>query len=260
MLKQLPFFIMLKSLIEKLSGKKSSEAIGLEESIAYTFTNRDHLNLALIHCSMAKEKEEQVVKYNNERMEFLGDSILNFLVTDHLYKSYPELTEGEMSKMKSVIVSTRVLARCALKIELGKYVVMSNSEDKAGGRNRESILADAFEALLAALYLDSGISQCSKLLTQVLFPEIGAVMADDKLKNYKSILLELSQGNGMGAPTYTVISEEGPEHEKLFKVEAMVNGESVGGGTGHSKKRAEQEAAREALKTIQKKIEEESNS
>ena len=134
---------MLKRVLEKLTGKKGVEAVGLEANIAYTFINRDHLNLALIHCSMAKEKEEQVVKYNNERMEFLGDSILNFLVTDHLYKTFSDLTEGEMTKLKSVIVSTRVLARCAIKIDLGDYIIMSTSEEKAGGRQRESILAQA---------------------------------------------------------------------------------------------------------------------
>ncbi len=245
---------MLKRVLDKIIKKKNVESSAIESRINYAFKNSDHLNLALIHCSVAKEQEEQVVKYNNERMEFLGDSILNFLVTDHLYKTYPKFTEGEMSKMKSVIVSTRVLAMCSIKIDLGSCLVMSSSEEKAGGRNRESILADAFEALLAALYLDEGIEQCSNLLTSVLFPEISTILADENLKNYKSMLLEFSQGNGMGAPTYNVISEEGPEHEKLFKVEAVVNGDSLGQGKGQSKKRAEQEAARAALEVIEKQI------
>jgi ribonuclease-3 len=184
---------------------------------------------------------------SNERLEFLGDAVLDLVITDYLYHHYPHDREGMLSKMKSLIVSARVLAICARNWDLGKFIHLSHAEKKSGGRDRTSILADAYEAVLGAVFLDGGIKPATTLVHFSLVPIIDDVVADEDLVNYKSTLLEHTQSMGMGAPAYRVLEEWGPEHHKKFRVGVYVQEKEWGRGEGYSKKAAEQAAGRMAL-------------
>lgn len=184
-------------------------------------------------------------------MEFLGDAVLNMVVADHLYRKFEGEREGALTKMKSTMVSKRVLARMAREIGLGKYIMLGESEEASGGRERTSILGDAYEALVGAIYLDGGMRPVRKFLSRYLLHDMDGLLSDEELKNYKSALLELTQREGWGHPVYELRGEEGPDHRKLFTVEVKVKGQVYGVGQGRSKKRAEQMAAREALKRLE---------
>jgi len=220
--------------------------ITLEQRLGYFFRNPELLAQAMVHRSWIVGRELEYWQ-TNERLEFLGDSVLNMLVTDWLYKHYPEAPEGDLSKMKSAIVSGKALAESARFLELGPYLRVGRGEAKAGGRERESLLADAYESVIGAIFLDGGIEPCRKLLEKSLFPHIAHIVSDSEFTNFKSLLLESLQSLGLGMPTYEVLAEEGPEHMKEFRVCVNVAGELWGEGIGSSKKRAEQEASRAAM-------------
>ena len=222
----------------------------LENSLGYEFKNPEYLAHALVHRSWLSGKE---IPYweNNERLEFLGDSVLNMLVTEYLYKTYPHLPEGDLSKMKSVIVSGQALTKIARSWNLGAYLRVGKGEAKTGGRQRDSLLEDAFEAILGAMYLDSDIKQCRKFLEKHIFPNVQEVISEADFINYKSALLEYMQARSLPAPDYEVVSESGPEHCKIFEMTVMYDGHEYGRGKGASKKKAEQEAAKEALAKFQ---------
>ncbi len=224
--------------------KKSGN--GLEESLGYEFKKPELLAHALVHRSWLSGKEMDYWQ-NNERLEFLGDSVLNMLVTEYLYKTYPHLPEGDLSKMKSVVVSGQVLSKIARSWNLGAYLRVGKGEAKNGGRNRDSILEDAFEAILGAIYLDGGIKRCRHFLERHIFPDVQKVVSETDFFNYKSALLEYMQARGLPPPDYELISESGPEHKKIFEMTVMFDGMEYGRGQGGSKKKAEQEAARIAL-------------
>lgn len=223
----------------------------LEKSLGYEFKKPELLAHALVHRSWLSGKEMQYWE-NNERLEFLGDSVLNMLVTEFLYKTYPHLPEGDLSKMKSVVVSGQVLTKIARTWNLGAYLRVGKGEAKNGGRNRDSLLEDAFEAILGAIYLDGGIKHCRKFLERHIFPNVQTVVSESDFFNYKSALLEYMQARKMPPPEYCLISESGPEHSKTFEMTVVFNGKEYGRGKGVSKKKAEQEAAQIALANFKK--------
>jgi ribonuclease III len=236
--------------IRRLFGRDPSgwrRPVALEKSMGYRFRNPRLLKMALSHRSWVNNAIRGQRPPSNERLEFLGDSVMNAIITDTLYRRYPHCDEGELSKMKSLVVSAKVLVPCAELLDLGAHMLLSKSEEKSGGRSRPSIMADAYEAVLGAVYLDGGYEAVRALMKRTLIRIMDDVLLDADLANYKSLLLEYTQSRGYGAPQYALIRESGPEHRKVFVVAAVVRGEEWGRGTGASKKDAEQACARAAL-------------
>ncbi|MEE1003427.1 MAG: ribonuclease III [Acutalibacteraceae bacterium] len=218
----------------------------LEKSIGYEFKDKSILNLALTHSSYANELGDQAKC--NERLEFLGDSVLSIIVSDYLYNNF-ETPEGELTKLRASLVCEEALFDFAKQINLGDFIKLGKGEYHNGGNKRPSILSDAFEALLAAMYLDGGIEPVKKLVLQF----VKADLKDTKrisFKDYKTELQEVIQKNPEEKIEYVLIDEQGPDHDKLFTVSIELNSLSIAKGTGKSKKAAEQAAAREALKLM----------
>ncbi|MCP4568430.1 MAG: ribonuclease III [FCB group bacterium] len=220
-----------------------------QKTIDYRFRDIDLLQVALTHRSFAKSGEKDWIP-SNERLEFLGDSVLGLIVADILYNNYPNELEGGLTKLKSLLVNEITLFRTAQQLDLGRYVLLSPEEDRAGGRNRPSINADTLEAIIGAMYLDGGPLAVRKLIERFLYSQIDSITADTTFRNFKGDLLEYLQGRGLGMPRYEVISEKGPDHDKTFTVVVYSNGEIIGRGGGNSKKDAEQQAAGQALKIL----------
>jgi ribonuclease-3 len=210
------------------------------------FRNVRMLRQALTHRSHLGEAAESHTK-TNERMEFLGDSVLELVVNDFLYHGYPESREGDLTKMRSLLVSRAILARRAREIGLGAFLLLSDAEDDSGGRDRESILADGYEAVIGAIYLDRSLAEVRAFIHRTLLASAASILADETHLNFKSLLQEHVQAASRNQPRYRVRSESGPDHEKVFLVDVLVKGEVLGTGSGKNKKEAEQEAARRAL-------------
>ena len=242
------FFGFLRKLFK--GGDKSSSFSELEKVLGYRFQDQRFLVLALSHRSYVNSQRTETKLESNERLEFLGDSVLNMVVTDFLYQKYPDREEGRMSKMKSLVVSSKVLGLCADHWHLGDFILLSRSEEKSGGRNRLSILADAYEAIVGAVYLDGGVEAARKLIHSSLMTIMDDVLDDEELANYKSKLSEYTQSQGMGIPVYEVIEETGPEHRKNFVIGVFVQNQECGRGHGQTKKSAEQAGARIALASL----------
>ena len=219
----------------------------LEQAIGYRFKNITLLQNALAHSSYANERWHDSLK-SNERLEFLGDSILGMMVADHLYRSFPDRPEGELTRMRADMVCEQSLAKIADKIRLGDHLLLGHGEEQGGGRGRASILADAVESVIAATYLDGGMEAARKFITDFVLCNVPV----SRLQNvdYKTQLQELVQQKKNQVISYTLIGESGPDHDKHFNVEVSLNGEVVGQGSGTSKKRAEQDAASKALKKL----------
>ncbi len=213
--------------------------------LGYEFKDSSFIITALTHSSYANEVKKSVPF--NERMEFLGDSVLGLTVSDYLYRTYPELPEGELSKIRAGVVSEVSLAKRAKEIKLGDYLRLGKGEENIGGRNRPSVLADAMEAVIGAMYLDSNLETTMKFVLRLMVPAIEAFIAGAGTKDYKTDLQELLQSTSTLEITYRIVDEEGPDHDKWFT--AMVyHGETpMGKGQGKSKKEAEQQAAQDAL-------------
>lgn len=222
---------------------------GLEAKLGYRFHHPELLAHALIHRSFLMGKDFPY-ETNNERLEFLGDSVLNMLTTEYLYRHYPKDPEGELSKRKSAIVSGHACAQSSEAWNLRDFVKLGKSESKLGDRGKESILADAYEAVLGAVYLDGGLEEVRKILNKFHFPRVKEIIVADEFVNHKSDLLEYAQGRLKFAPEYEIVSEEGPEHMKVFTAQVRLNGRVLGQGTGPNKKKAEQEAARVSLEIL----------
>lgn len=218
----------------------------LENALGHVFADPALLHKALAHRSHVNAEGLPPIE-SNERLEFLGDAVLDLVVTDHLFRSRPGEDEGALSKIKSLVVSAKVLAEVARPLGLGRFLFLSRSEERSGGRDRESILADAFESVIGAVFLDGGYAPAERFLRRVLVERLDEFLDDRALANYKSALLEHVQGKGWGAPHYDVERTTGPEHGKRYFVVARVKGEVWGRGEGLSKKEAEQSAARDAL-------------
>jgi ribonuclease-3 len=213
------------------------------------FSDSSLIATALKHRSYLNMTNEPRIN-SNERLEFLGDAVLDLVVTHFLYSKFPHKTEGQLSKVKSVLVSKPVLADIAVDMSLGELVMMNRGEEKSGGRQRKSILADAFEAIIGAIFLDAGLAEAEQFIQKYLLSDYRKILRRGLYKNYKSMLLEYSQSNGEGLPDYRIVRELGPDHAKEFAVEVWVGQEKLGEGTGKSKKIAEQEAARQAVKKL----------
>ncbi len=231
---------------EKLKASRAE----LEKILSYHFINGSLFDLALAHRSYVNS-QKNVRLESNERLEFLGDSVLNIVITDYLYHQYPEDEEGVLAKIKSLVVSAKVLSLCAENWNLGKFIMLSRSEEKAGGRKRPSILADGYEAILGAVYLDGGLEAARALIHSSLIVIMDSVIKDQDLANYKSKLLEFAQSHQLGVPQYEVLEESGPEHLKNFSIGVFIQNEEYGRGLGNTKKNAEQAGAREALKRLE---------
>jgi ribonuclease-3 len=218
----------------------------LQMRIEYRFRDRGLLEHALTHKSRAAEDASGGVA-DNESLEFLGDAVLGLVVADTLFHQYPDYTEGQKSKIKAAVVSTQSLARRAEVIQLGDHLILGRGEEKTGGRFKSALLADAYEALIAAIYLDGGLDAAATFLRRELKEAIDAGSAQTIAPDYKSALQERVQAAGLPLPEYRVSGSEGPDHRKTFTIEVIVNGEVLGAATGRAKKEAEQEAARLAL-------------
>lgn len=217
----------------------------LEKAIGYTFQNRNLLVNALTHSSYANEARTQ----SNERLEFLGDSVLSIVVSEHLYTLYRKKQEGSLTRMRASLVCEDTLFRFAQQINLGEHLRFGKGEKLNGGCTRPSILADGFEALIAAIYLDGGIENAREFIMRFIVDEINR-MKPQSTTDYKTKLQEIVQAAGEDHIEYCIVGESGPDHDKRFTVEVHLNSNVVGKGTGHSKKEAEQRAAREALKWL----------
>lgn len=216
----------------------------LETAIGYRFKNITLLQNALTHSSYANERWHNSLK-SNERLEFLGDSILGMVVAEYLYKTFPDRPEGELTRMRADMVCEKTLAGIAARIELGQHLMLGNGEELGGGRMRDSILADAVESVIAASFLDGGMDAARSFIEKFILVEVPV----KKLHNadYKTALQELVQQKKNQILTYKLVGESGPDHDKHFEVEVSLNGCVIGIGSGSSKKRAEQMAAKAAL-------------
>lgn len=218
----------------------------LESKIGYKFHNAGLLFRALTHSSYANESHGTLS--SNERLEFLGDSVLGIIAADYLFNNYTHLPEGELTKLRAALVCENSLHTFASEIKLGQFLKLGRGEVHTGGRERPSILADAFEALIAAIYLDGGMEQARKFVLAFIVPAIGR--HQKAFKDYKTTLQEIIQKNPEERLEYVLVGESGPDHDKRFEVEIHLNSNVMGHGVGKSKKQAEQEAAREALELM----------
>jgi len=221
----------------------------LEAKLKYRFINKALISQALTHRSYLSVTNKPRLS-SNERLELLGDAVLGMVVTEFLYKSFPTKEEGELTAIKSLMVSRKILARVARQIGIGEFILLNDAEERAGGRNRSSIIADAFESVIGAVYLDGGLETVINFIHSKLLVRTGKIISEEQNRNFKSMLLEYSQSKNLGLPHYNVRNEEGPDHEKLFTIEVKVNNEVLGSGKGNSKKKAEQISAKNALKKL----------
>ena len=219
----------------------------LEARLEYTFQNRSLLEHALTHSSYANEHRAGAAG-SNERLEFLGDSVLGMITADYLYRKHPGLPEGELTRIRAALVCEGSLHRVAEELELGQYLKLGKGEDSGGGRKRPSILADAVEAVLAAVYLDGGLGSVRKIVARFILDREAAEV--DAGRDFKTALQEVVQRESGQTLAYRLLHEEGPDHAKTFTVAVDLNGVQIGEGSGRSKKLAEQAAARAGLKTL----------
>ncbi|MBI2149138.1 MAG: ribonuclease III [Acidobacteria bacterium] len=221
----------------------------LEFELGYKFRDGRVLAKALTHSSHANEKGTP--EGDNEQLEFLGDSVLGFLVSDFLFRAHPNLTEGQLSKLKGFFVSSANLVKYAERIHLGAHLQLGKGEEKTGGRTKQALLVDAFEAILGGIYLDGGIEEARRVILRFLEPQIEDVEESGlQAADFKTALQEQLQAKHLGRADYNVTSEAGPDHQKLFTVQVVVDGEAIARGAGLTKKAAEQAAARHALEWV----------
>lgn len=213
--------------------------------LGYFFNDTSLLELSLTHRSVVRANNHQ--SPSNERLEFLGDSVLGLAIAHQLYMDFPDLREGDLTKARAMLVNEMTLSQIGIEIGLNDYIRLSPEEEKTGGRNRTSIVSDAFESVIGAVYLDSGYRASRDLVLRLIYSRRDDILSDDSQRNYKGDLLELAQAHGEGMPHYDVVAESGPDHEKTFHVTVTVGGKVIGDGYGLSKKEAEQKAAAQGL-------------
>ena len=239
----------------KLDHRRMELIKELETKIGYKFDDKKYVNWALTHSSYANEYKKQRIVYN-ERLEFLGDSILGLVVSEYIYRVYPKYPEGELTKLRATVVCEPSLSYLARNLNLGKYLLLGKGEEATGGRNRVSILADAFEALIGAIYLDGGMKYAERFVLEHLKPVIeDAVNGMELFIDYKTRLQEILQKKSKDSIKYKVVKEDGPDHNKIFHTEVYTKLNILGVGTGKSKKDAEQNAAKIALERMDDKNE-----
>lgn len=232
-----------------LSKKRKAELDEFLNTINLSIDNYDLLDNALTHSSYTFENKLPSIE-NNERLEFLGDAVLKLVASDYLHERFMDYSEGELTKIRAILISDNALASIAREINLGKYIKLGYHEEKSGGRNRQSTLACAFEALLGAFYLDGKINNLSIVLRDLLQDKVTEIDQSASKHNYKAILQEYAQSQGLELPEYLVIRENGPPHNKIFDIEVYLDGRLCGFGSGKSKKEAQQKAAEVAAKNL----------
>ena len=234
---------------QDLDHLQQETAEGYARRLRLSFEDPFLFSRALTHRSYLNEHPEAVE--DNERLEFLGDAVLDFLVGAWLYNRFPEMTEGELTRLRSALVRTENLAQFALEIDLGSVMLLGRGEDESGGRERDALLCATFEAMIGAIYLDQGIPAVYRFIAPMLEQAAGQILSANKDRDPKSQLQEWAQGRGFGTPQYRTIVASGPDHAKIFEVEVMVGGRVVARGTGHSKQAAAKDAATTALQIIE---------
>ncbi len=221
----------------------------LEKRLDYQFKDINLLNVALIHRSYANERNAKGVT-DNERLEFLGDAVLQLCISDFLMKRYPDYAEGRLSKLRSSLVNEKPLAELAVEFNIGDYMLLGKGEENSGGRTKQSLLSNTLEAVIAAVYLDGGLAECDRFIKRYFTPMIDNGSQRVLYTDYKTALQEKSQKLYKETPAYSLVEESGPDHDKTFSVEMTLAGSIKTTGSGKNKKVAEQEAARKALELI----------
>ncbi len=234
---------------ESLHSRRRKLLHQLEKKLGVRFRDLHILNHALVHRSYLNGKNANRID-SNERLEFLGDSVLGLVVNEHLYKTKPRENEGNLTKIKSLIVSRQILAQKAEELDLGRYLLLSSGEIESGGRNRTSIIADALEGVIGAIYLDRGLGASRRFITDRFLVGMQEITQNEENINYKSLLQEKVQSERKDHPVYRIRREAGPDHEKIFQVDVIIGGRHWGRGEGHTKKEAEQAAARVAIEKL----------
>lgn len=241
----------LRKLLRLLFASHPYEEKELSELLDYRFRDQHLLDQALTHRSATHlAGKPSVHSAANERLEYLGDAVLGLITSRFLFERFPEKQEGELSKLKAALVNKVTLSRVAREIGLGKFLKLSPEEERMGGRHRHSIIADAYEALLGAVYLDGGLDAATEMIETQVLSRMSELVSDRAHYNYKGELLEYLQGRGLGSPRYVLETEEGPDHRKNFTMAVIVLGTKLAVGSGSSKKEAEQKAARLALMAL----------
>jgi len=225
----------------------------LQDKLSYSFKDPNLLVEALTHKSFVNENQDKGLK-DNERLEFLGDAVLDLSISAYLIRQFPQAREGELSKLKAIIVSEPILSRIATDLHIGEYLFLGKGEEKSGGRKKTSLLANAFEAVIGAIYMDGGFESARRVVEMTFAPYIDHIVTRKQSFDYKTDLQEYCQAHGHSLPVYKVVRETGPDHKKIFEVEIIIDGKPLGTGKGKSKKDAEQKAAKEALKVLTRKI------
>ncbi len=223
-----------------------------ENRINYQFNDKEKIKLAFTHSSYANE-HRNIISDNNERLEFLGDAVLDMIVSEYIYNKFPKMPEGELTKLRAGVVCEGSLAKIAREFEFGNYLLLGKGEESTGGRNRDSILADAFEAVIGAICLDGGIDAVGKYIMSFMEKFIDDMKISFRTLDCKTHLQEIIQKNSKNPITYKIIDEQGPDHDKIFIAEVYHNNITLGVGEGKSKKEAEQNAAYNALEKIENK-------
>lgn len=232
-----------------MGGAKQIDLSELERNLGYKFKNTELLTQALTHTSFFNQKEKNKVNHF-QRLEFLGDSVLNLAVSKYLYQKFPSSSEGELSKIKSIMVSQQSLVKYAQLIKLEGFVIIGKSVNLTKGREKYSILADCLEACLGAIYLDGGFNFCKKIINRFIKQEQTDLLNKREIRDYKTSLQEFTQKKFNCLPSYKILKEEGLEHQKIFHIAVYIGGNVFGVGTGKNKKEAEQDAAYHALKKL----------
>jgi ribonuclease-3 len=232
------------SFLKRLFARNGPDLSGVESVLGYSFTDKELLANALSHRSSVTDGRA------NERLEYLGDAVLGLVVSEFLFRQFPDHNEGDLTKMKAALVNEAMLSKVANTFNLGQYIFLSPEEEKSGGRLKPSITADAMEAVMGAIYLDGGMGQAARVIGKLILDDFKSLIQDDAIYNYKGELLEKMQAAGRGIPRYEVLEEIGPDHIKVFVISVSVDGVRLGAGQGTSKKEAEQRAAKMALEVL----------
>jgi ribonuclease-3 len=225
----------------------------IEAALNLTFSDKTLLKRALTHRSYINENPDYLLE-DNERLEFLGDAVLDFITGEYLYHHFPEMAEGRLTNLRSALVRTEKLAQFATNLNLGDYLFLGRGEEESGGRQRLAILCDVFEALIGALYLDNGLDVARQFVYKIIEPALQEILHLDTAKDAKSRLQELAQSHYRLTPTYHTIKEQGPDHAKEFTVEALIGNKPYGRGKGLSKQTAAQAAAQQALEALEREL------
>ena len=243
------FWDKIRNYTRSLSSGGTGTNLGkLQGIIGYHFRDELLALLAVTHRSFYRGNDSE--RPSNERLEFLGDSVLGLVIADQLFRDNPNLREGELTKTKAMLVNELTLASIGKEVGLNELIRLSTEEDRLGGRERPSIISDAFESILGAVYLDGGLDAVRDVILRLIYVRRDAITSDRSQRNFKGELLELTQSRGEGMPRYDVVSEHGPDHEKEFSIVVFISNQKVGAGRGSSKKEAEQEAASRALERM----------